>query len=81
MELGVGGAVEVGRLTMDCAEVHSSSIWPLRKQAMRSAMVSWMLPPSLLAEAVGWRRSSSRWRKSHQNGAGLHAGLSEAWAR
>src|SRR6056300_1197818 len=80
-EVGVGGAVDVGRLTMDCADFHSSSIWPLRKEAIRSAMVSWMLSPSLLDEAVGWRRSISRWRKSHQNGAGLHVGLLEACAR
>lgn len=80
-DAGVAGVVDVGRLTMECAESHSSSMWPLRKEAMRSAMVSWMLPPSLLVEAVGWRMSNSRWRKSHQNGVGLHSALSEAWAR
>ena len=40
---GVGELVEVGLLTMAVAEVHSSSMWPSWKEAMRAAMVDWML--------------------------------------
>ena len=78
---GVGGLVEVGLLTMAMADVHNSSMWPSWKEAMRAAMVDWMLSPSLLLEEVGCRRRSSRWRKSHQKGVGSHEGPCEAWAR
>ena len=71
----------VDLLTMAMAEVHSSSMRPSLKAVRRSAMVDWMLSPSLLLEAVGWRRRSSRWRKSHQKGAGLQEGPCDAWAK